>query len=438
MFPNPQDALPLPQRPNLEQYRKLAKELVRGAKAGEGAIREWAKQWINALVRQSGIVITRHLPVRIEGWTRRVVEYATKELLEKKTPTLTKAQLVIARSQGFESWPKFSVHLQQLAEPKSQTSLFELAADAIVNGDAAKLKRLLREHPGLVRARSRREHAATLLHYTSANGVEGYRQKTPENIVEITKTLLDAGADVDATCRVYGSECSTLGLTATSVHPANAGVMNELLQLLSDRGAELDKQGGAGRAHSLVYACLANGQPGAARFLASRGAPVDFVSAAALDRLADVQERFNRDGSRKRGVSKELLQEAYRYACGYGAARVVEFLLEHGADMAEHTGDGYTGTHYAVMSGSVETVKLLLRRSPPLEGRTTHGRSVLFHALWSATRADNPDVHLQIVEALITARAAVPETHPPVNAKIDALLERHGSRADPSWNWSHE
>jgi hypothetical protein len=47
-------------------------------------------------------------------------------------------------------------------------------------------------------------------------------------------------------------------------------------------------------------------------------------------------------------------------------------------------------------------------------------------------------VHLQIVEALITARAAVPETHPPVNAKIDALLERHGSRVDPSWNWFHE
>ena len=27
MYPNPQDALPLPQRPDLEQYKKLAKEL---------------------------------------------------------------------------------------------------------------------------------------------------------------------------------------------------------------------------------------------------------------------------------------------------------------------------------------------------------------------------------------------------------------------------
>jgi hypothetical protein len=57
---------------------------------------------------------------------------------------------------------------------------------------------------------------------------------------------------------------------------------------------------------------------------------------------------------------------------------------------------------------------------------------VLFHALWSATRADNPDAHVQIVEALIAARAAVPETHPPVNAKIDALLERHGAAPIPA------
>jgi hypothetical protein len=28
MFPNAQDALPLPRRPNLERYKKLAKDLV--------------------------------------------------------------------------------------------------------------------------------------------------------------------------------------------------------------------------------------------------------------------------------------------------------------------------------------------------------------------------------------------------------------------------
>lgn len=31
MYPNPQDALPLPPHPSVEQYRKLAKDLVKGA-----------------------------------------------------------------------------------------------------------------------------------------------------------------------------------------------------------------------------------------------------------------------------------------------------------------------------------------------------------------------------------------------------------------------
>jgi hypothetical protein len=57
-----------------------------------------------------------------------------------------------------------------------------------------------------------------LLHYASANGIESYRQKTLKDIMKITKMLLDGGADVDATCHVYGSECTTLGLVATSVH----------------------------------------------------------------------------------------------------------------------------------------------------------------------------------------------------------------------------
>jgi hypothetical protein len=341
MFPNPQDALPLPQRPSLEQYRKLAKELVRAAKTGEDAIRDWASRWIAALVHQSGIVITRSLPVRLEDWSKRVTEYAISELVDNHSATLTKAQFVIARSQGFESWPKFALHLQQLAQSKSATYQFEAAADAIVSGDAAKLKHLLRDNPELVRARSTREHRATLLHYVSANGIEGYRQKTPKNIVAIAKMLLDAGAEVDAICHVYGGDCTTLGLAATSIHPAEAGVMNELLQLLLERGAQIDKNGSAGRTHSIVFSCLANGQPGAARFLVGKGAALDFVSAAALDDLEAVQKYFNPDGTRKPVISQELMQEAYGYACGYGASQVVEFLLQRGAAIAEHTGDGH-------------------------------------------------------------------------------------------------
>jgi hypothetical protein len=80
----------------------------------------------------------------------------------------------------------------------SPVSAFETAVDAIVSGDLATLEKLLSATPKLARARSTREHRSTLLHYVSANGVEDFRQKTPKNIVEITKLLLTAGADVNA------------------------------------------------------------------------------------------------------------------------------------------------------------------------------------------------------------------------------------------------
>ena len=43
MYPNPQDALPLPLRPDLEQYKKQAKDLAEACRSGAPeARRDWA------------------------------------------------------------------------------------------------------------------------------------------------------------------------------------------------------------------------------------------------------------------------------------------------------------------------------------------------------------------------------------------------------------
>ena len=247
MFPNPQDALPLPASPSLERYKKIAKELVAACKSDDDkSIAEWARQWVENLVRLSGVTFSRDLPVNAGQWIDDVEDFARRTLREKCT--LTAAQFVIARSHGFASWPKFAKHIQAPA------SRFEQAADAIVGGDIETLRRLMREQPDLVRARSTREHRATLLHYVSANGVEGYRQRTPPNIVEIAELLLDAGAEVDATADVYGGGCTALGLTATSVHPEKAGVQEALMQTLLDRGARI------GQLHEALPAHGGDGQ----------------------------------------------------------------------------------------------------------------------------------------------------------------------------------
>ena len=139
-------------------------------------------------------------------------------------PLLADAQFFLAREHGFLSWPKFAEQVRALENALPPAADFEAAADAIVAGDERELSALLRKDPSLVKARSLREHHSTLLHYCSANGVEDYRQRTPQNIVAIARILLDAGAEVNAESEAYGGGSTALGLTATSVHPERAGV----------------------------------------------------------------------------------------------------------------------------------------------------------------------------------------------------------------------
>lgn len=276
MYPNPQDVLPLPPHPDIHQYRRRAKELVRACRsADEGAIREWSARWIGDLdaLRDDGAGMT---PREIDRLIGQVSEFAGARLKQRDC-ALTQAQFVIARAHGFESWTKPAHHLGALGSP-SAVSTFEQAADAIIGGNVATLARLLREHPGLVHTRSTREHRATLLHYVAANGVENYRQITPPNIVDIATMLLDAGAEVDAEADVYGGGATTLLLTATSAHPRRAGVQIELMDLLLARGARVSERA--------VRDCLMNGCPEAAAHFARLGAPVGIEEAAGIGAVA--------------------------------------------------------------------------------------------------------------------------------------------------------
>jgi ankyrin repeat protein len=445
---NPQGALPLPPRPSVERYRKLAKELVRACKAtackpgDEDAVGEWAERWVGALATLAEFKKTRE---RVDRSINDIAEFARGKMsgllgsgAAGLNCRLASAQFVIARAHGFESWPKFVKHIEALARKSSSVARFEAAADAIVSGKTAVLKKLLREDPELIQARSTREHRATLLHYVSANGVEGYRQKTPKNIVRITKLLLDAGAEIDATADVYGGGATALGLAATSVHPEHAGVQKALLQALLDYGAAIDRPRGAGNEDPAVLGCLANGRGEAAAFLADRGAGLTLAAAAGVGRLDVVKSCFDEDGALKPGLSKEQMEAGFLFACGYGRTEVVEFLLDKGVDLASNSGRGQTGSHWAVIGGHLDTVRSLLRRNPPLEVRNMYGGTVLGQTLWSAAHGGDPELYIAIIETLIAAGAEIPRRHVPVNERVDDWLEKRGSHAEPTWYWYGE
>lgn len=410
MFPNPQSALPLPPRPNLDQYKKLAKELTKACNSREPeAIRNWAQQWIKALVKLSGLIITPGLPVEVEAWIDQVEDFARRQLSvsgsESAQCRLSDAHFVIARSHGFESWPRFARYLQQLLAENSSASQFESAADAVVSGDIAALQSLLQKNPALIRERSSREHQATLLHYVSANGVEGYRQKTPPNIVEIAKTLLAAGAEVDATAHVYGGESTALELAATSIHPVRAGVQAALLTMLLDHGASLHGRHG----RSIVVACLANGRHEAAIFLAGRGASLDPEAAVGIGRLDVVRSFFSPNDGVKNAATAQQLQRGFLWACEFGHDDVVQFLLDQGADIRGQSDLGQSGLHMAVVGGHLSTIKLLLLRGAPLEDLNTSGGTVLGQALWSFLNRNPAIDDIPILETLLAASAKIEE-----------------------------
>jgi ankyrin repeat protein len=304
---------------------------------------------------------------------------------------LADAQLFVAREHGFASWPAFARHIELLNEQGSPVANFEAAADAIVNGDIAALERLLRANPDLVRARSTREHRSTLLHYVSANGVEDFRQKTPQNIVEITRLLLDAGADVNATSDAYGGGSTTLGLAGTSIHPEQAGVQIPLMELLLKHGARIEQQGAAGKGYPIVKGCLANGQGAAARFLASRGAPLDFEEAAGVGRLDLVKQYFNEHGALTNGATDEQLKSGFLYACGYGRTEVARFLLETGVDPNVTTPQGQTALHWVAYGPHVEIARLLLQHGATVNARDAAGRTPLPWAERTLASATDPE-----------------------------------------------
>jgi Ankyrin repeats (3 copies) len=420
MYPNPATSFPLPPRPDLDQYRKLAKDLVKACKSERpDAIRAWATKWITAVVRLQSANDSSQLREWMENQSDRLTEFAETKLSDASC-ALTEAQFVIARTHGFTSWPKFVKHLEGLSATGSPVSQFEMAADAIVSGDVTTLKRLLREDPELIRARSTREHCATLLHYVGANGFEGYRQRSPGNAPEIARLLLEAGADVDATTAGAMGRGTTLGLVATSIHPERSGTQIQLLEILLTYGASVDGEPGQ---WNPLLASLHNDRPQAAEFLARRGARLDLEGACGVGKLDAVKSFFNDDGSLKPNATVAQMEAGFIWACEYGRASVVQFLLSKGMDLRAGENTGQTALHLAAHRGQLAMIRLLLDHGAPLEALNCYGGTVLDQALWSSENGDPGIDFVPVIEMLIAAGAKV-DVYPGMKEKIEEILRQ--------------
>src|SRR6266446_5309477 len=95
----------LPSRPNLEQYKKQAKELLKRWKASD----------------------------------------------PRTTRKLADAQHAIARDHGFDTWKRFTEEIARRTGLSEKAAIWKSAEDALVAGDDTTLARLLREHEKMFR-----------------------------------------------------------------------------------------------------------------------------------------------------------------------------------------------------------------------------------------------------------------------------------------------
>ena len=293
-----------------------------------------------------------------------LVREESLENVARRPLTLDEARLVVARALDFADWAALEEFVAAVAEGGA-VARFEQAVEHTIDGRVAELEALLVRDPGLVRARSTRRtcfdppvHAATLLHYVAANGVEGHRQRTPPDAVEVARVLLAAGAEPDALAGFYGERCTTMVLLASSGPPAAAGVQGALVELLLDHGARIEGAGekwGSPLLTALLFGCTQ-----AVEALVRRGARTDDVAiAAGLGRGAEVARLLASSSADRRHLALAL-------AAQLGHLEALRVLLDAGEDPDRFNPEGAhahaTPLHHAALYGHAVVVELLLAR----------------------------------------------------------------------------
>lgn len=207
-------------------------------------------------------------------------------------------------------------------EPQRRLSRSDPVAQRLVEaihaGEVGSLTALLREHPGLARARlvDHKGGSGTPLH--AVTDWPGYFPHGPE----VAAALIEAGADPSAS--VEGSWHAE-----TPLHWAASSDDVEVARALIDGGADIEAAGASIAGGSPLDDAVGYGCWQVARLLVERGARVDRLwHAAALGMRSRVDELLVASPP-----SKQQLTDAFWQACHGGHRRMAEHLLGLGADL---------------------------------------------------------------------------------------------------------
>ncbi len=230
---------------------------------------------------------------------------------------------------------------------------FRRAVDLLDAGDTDGLRDHLVTHPGLIGQRVKFDEGTyfsnpCLLEFAAENPIR--RGRLPENIVEGTKVILDAGGRADRASVNY-----TLALVGSGRVPRECGVQIPLIDLLCDYGADPARG---------LAAALTHGEFAAVDAMIRRGAPIDLLVAAATGRTDAARQQIGTadGGTRHRALA---------LAAQHGHADIVRMLLDAGEDPNRFNPPGFqdhsTPLHQAALAGHGEVVRLLVERGARLD-----------------------------------------------------------------------
>jgi ankyrin repeat protein len=355
---------PLPFDATLDTYQTQAEQLLAGHRAAEPEALE---------------IFHHNHPRFLDEKIPWLPRWLGKGELQNAPLDMDDARLALARWYCFQDWAALKAFVDSVADHEGAVYTFERAVEAVVGGDLAGLRSALEADPELVHRRSTRVtkfdppvHRAMLLHYVAANGVEGYRQKTPPNAVAITTCLLEAGSEPDALADLYGGPCTTMGLLVSSCHPAEAGLQAALAGVLLDFGAAIEGPS-LPKGESPLRTALAFGYLDTAKALVARGARVANVAdAAGLGDAAAVAELLP-------VADADTRHRALALATQHGHTSIVAMLLDAGEDPNRYNPVGNhahsTPLHQAALDGHEDVVRLLAERGARLDIEDT-----IYHA----------------------------------------------------------